>query len=819
MFKLGSQYTYSEYFQSTATTEVDVVLTMSDGSTQYIDLGDPAASSSWTQFQATFTAPTGAVSASVYDIVYSTGSLSVDNFSLVVSTTPTVSITAPAANATVSGNSVQLTASATDSSGIASVQFQINGTNVGSPVTTSPYQYNWNSMTVVNGTYSFTAIAVNTEGVSVTSTPVLVTVNNSLPIGTNIIPNPLLETANTTTPTMPLNWQNASWGTNTTTFSYANTGSTGDTNSVAIQTSAYTSGASEWYFVPQTVVAGDVYTFSDYYQANVVTDVEAELTSTNGTVSYLYLGAVAASNNWTQYSITFTMPAGTQTAAVYQYLSSVGALSTDNYSLATSTDPQVSVTTPTTNIGLGTPDSGNVTLAASAIDNVGVASVQFQVDGKNTGTPVTTAPYQLSWNSVTVANGTHNITAVAKNLNGKTATSAAVSVEISNTNPAGGNMVPNPLLQTTDPNNSSAPQDWQAITWGTNTSKFSYLNSGSTGDTKSVEAQITSYTSGSVEWMSTPQVVAADQQYKFSDYYKTNVASEVDASFYMSDGTIDYQILGFPSASSNWSQFATTFSVPLGAKYVSIYQYISTVGYAITDNYSITPYTPTGFNRALLTLTFDDGYADTYTNAIPLLQQNGFNSTQFIITDTLGDSGYMTNAQVLAAYKVGEEIASHTVTHDDMTQETVSQIKTELQSSQQTLQSITGSSVTDLAYPYGLYNNAVVAAVKQYYTASRGVEDGLNSKDNFNYYDLKVQDVYNTTTTAQIADWVAQAQTTKTWLILVFHSVDSNAASSFDGNIYNVTPTQLSSELAAVKSSGITVETMSQAVKEIKPQL
>jgi hypothetical protein len=139
--------------------------------------------------------------------------------------------------------------------------------------------------------------------------------------------------------------------------------------------------------------------------------------------------------------------------------------------------------------------------------------------------------------------------------------------------------------------------------------------------------------------------------------------------------------------------------------------------------------------------------------------------------------------------------------------------------SQATLKSITGISPTDLAYPYGLYDSTVVSAAKQYYSAARGVEDGYNSVDNFNPYDLKVQNVYDTTTTAQIADWVAQAQATNTWLILVYHSVDDNPNPATDAGIYNVTTAQFSSELAAIKASGVKVETMQQALQEVTPQL
>ena len=51
----------------------------------------------------------------------------------------------------------------------------------------------------------------------------------------------------------------------------------------------------------------------------------------------------------------------------------------------------------------------NVT--ADASDNVGVAGVQFFVDGVNAGVEDTTAPYGLAWDTRTVSNGAHTLTA------------------------------------------------------------------------------------------------------------------------------------------------------------------------------------------------------------------------------------------------------------------------------------------------------------------------------------------------------------------------------------------------------------------------
>ncbi|MGZ4411105.1 MAG: galactose oxidase-like domain-containing protein [Gaiellaceae bacterium] len=95
------------------------------------------------------------------------------------------------------------------------------------------------------------------------------------------------------------------------------------------------------------------------------------------------------------------------------------------------TAPGVSLTAPAN----GATVSGVVTVSANATDNVGVAGVQFKLDGQNLGAEDTTSPYSISWDTSTASNGTHALTAVARDAAGNTTTSAAVSVGVQNAAP------------------------------------------------------------------------------------------------------------------------------------------------------------------------------------------------------------------------------------------------------------------------------------------------------------------------------------------------------------------------------------------------
>src|SRR6185503_4067913 len=65
-------------------------------------------------------------------------------------TAPTVSVTAPASGASVQGT-ITVTASASDNIGVVGVQFKLDGANLGSEDTTSPYSISWNTVTASNG--------------------------------------------------------------------------------------------------------------------------------------------------------------------------------------------------------------------------------------------------------------------------------------------------------------------------------------------------------------------------------------------------------------------------------------------------------------------------------------------------------------------------------------------------------------------------------------------------------------------------------------------------------------------------------------------
>ena len=93
--------------------------------------------------------------------------------------------------------------------------------------------------------------------------------------------------------------------------------------------------------------------------------------------------------------------------------------------------PVVAIESPSNGAALG----GGVLVRAQVMDNLGVAMVEFLLDGTLAVGSATAAPYEVSWSTATVADGEHTLTAVATDLAGHQATSSPVRVTINNTMP------------------------------------------------------------------------------------------------------------------------------------------------------------------------------------------------------------------------------------------------------------------------------------------------------------------------------------------------------------------------------------------------
>jgi len=119
-----------------------------------------------------------------------------------------------------------------------------------------------------------------------------------------------------------------------------------------------------------------------------------------------------------------------------------------------------------------------------------------------------------------------------------------------------------------------------------------------------------------------------------------------------------------------------------------------------------------------IALTFDDGYGDFHSRALPLLDRYGCTATLFVTTGWVQDAdmrlaapGRMLNQTQLAeAAAAGVEIGAHTRRHPQLDQLPRKLVREELHASRQWLEGTLGLPVPGLAYPFG-YSSATVREV------------------------------------------------------------------------------------------------------------
>ncbi len=111
-------------------------------------------------------------------------------------------------------------------------------------------------------------------------------------------------------------------------------------------------------------------------------------------------------------------------------------------------------------------------------------------------------------------------------------------------------------------------------------------------------------------------------------------------------------------------------------------------------------------------LSFDDGYADAFSAALPVLERYDFQATFYIVGDFVGQPGYMSWEQLAALHAAGMEIGAHSMSHPDLTRLDAAELTRQVVASKQLLEERLGTTVESFCYPAGRYTSATIAAVQ-----------------------------------------------------------------------------------------------------------
>lgn len=132
-----------------------------------------------------------------------------------------------------------------------------------------------------------------------------------------------------------------------------------------------------------------------------------------------------------------------------------------------------------------------------------------------------------------------------------------------------------------------------------------------------------------------------------------------------------------------------------------------------------------------IALTFDDGYEDAYTAALPILQRYGMRATFYIVNSFVGQPGYMTWEQLALLRDAGMEIGAHSVSHLNLTTLDQASAADEIGRSKADLESRLGVSVASFCYPAGFYDANIEALV-----AAAGYANATTTRWDADYSDV-----------------------------------------------------------------------------------
>ncbi len=191
-------------------------------------------------------------------------------------------------------------------------------------------------------------------------------------------------------------------------------------------------------------------------------------------------------------------------------------------------------------------------------------------------------------------------------------------------------------------------------------------------------------------------------------------------------------------------------------------------------------------------ITFDDGYANFYRQAFPVLSRYGLSATVFLPTAYIGDRALqfkgkdcLTWAEVRELSDQGIVFGSHTVTHPQLRELSASAIDEEIASSKKTIEQRLGCAVDSFAYPFAFpqsdaefranvreslrlagYQNGVCTIVGR----STGESDPffmerlpVNSSDDVALFGAKLAGAYDWIATPQRLLKIAKTRVAKLW--------------------------------------------------------
>lgn len=149
------------------------------------------------------------------------------------------------------------------------------------------------------------------------------------------------------------------------------------------------------------------------------------------------------------------------------------------------------------------------------------------------------------------------------------------------------------------------------------------------------------------------------------------------------------------------------------------------LGYQGLSMHKLTPYLKGDKQGKVIGITFDDGYRNNLTHALPILQKHGFTATCYVVSGQIG--GYnqwdeakgipknplMSEDELKQWADAGMEVGVHTHSHVSLTDVDDATAKQEITQSKTCLEALLGTPMRNFCYPYGKFHPSHVTILQE----------------------------------------------------------------------------------------------------------
>ena len=207
---------------------------------------------------------------------------------------------------------------------------------------------------------------------------------------------------------------------------------------------------------------------------------------------------------------------------------------------------------------------------------------------------------------------------------------------------------------------------------------------------------------------------------------------------------LNIPILMYHSISDHASARFRSFAVPLSlfAEQMARLQSLGYTALTITQLVGALVSKKNALPERPVAITFDDGFADVFSEALPILQRHGFTATVYITTGYIDGTAKWLAAEgeaerrllswdlIRELHAAGIECGAHSHTHPQLDVLPALRAKEEIVRSKKILEDRLQAEVASFAYPFGYYTKAVRRAVQNAgFTSACAVKFALSSKE------------------------------------------------------------------------------------------